>query len=172
MDKIWIGKGNPEKVIEEKGVHYFCFPIEVGLGKIKIGKISIPLPVKWPDIEPIKVENFNSQIHVSTRFHYKFLVYFNNPQIRDKRAIADFSLGSHSPFIHSSEGSQVGMRIAIEKFDGIESQWIRFLCATCLAMVNGKLKTKKPNLQDYEIKKGNVPVDVLFEIKSATLLCG
>jgi hypothetical protein len=153
LEKTWIGRGNPSKVIEKKEVHYFHFPVEIGF------------PPKSPDLEPIKIVRFNQKILALTRFHYKIQVYFNQPKVQNDRALADFSLGSHSPFIHSMEGSTMGTRIALEKFDALEAEWVRFIMATCIKILSGKLHTSSGTLKDYNLVEGKIKKDTIFDAK-------
>lgn len=164
MEKVWISKGNPQRVVERENVHYFYFPIELGIGKTRIFGIELPLPlpIKAPDYEPIKVVRVKGEIHIISRFHYRILTYFNDPRVVKNRAIVDFSLGSHSPYVHSKHGSKLGMKIAIERLGAIEVQWVLFLALICLQIVSGKMKIGLDTLHDYDVEKGQVPEDAVF----------
>jgi hypothetical protein len=159
-----VKKGKPKKVIEKDDVHYFYFPVEFGIGKSKILglEIIIPLPIKFPDIEPVKVVKVGKQIQVVSRFHYNILTYFNRPELIQGKAIVDFSLGNHSPYVHSEKGSRLGANIAMERLDAIEARFAEFLVSAYWAIITGKMKLENVDLRDYEVNVGDVPEEVMF----------
>lgn len=165
MEKVWINKGKPKRVIEKDDIHYFYFPAELGIGKIKILGIELPLPlpIKIPDYEPIKAVRFKGRAQVISRFHYKILTYFNNLKLIQRRAIVDFSLGSHSPYVHSKHGSRLGTKIAMGRLGAIEVQWFLFLLMIYREIVSGRMKIKPDRLDDYDVEKGEVPEEAIFE---------
>lgn len=99
---------------------------------------------------------------MASRFHYKILTYFNRPEFVQGRAIVDFSLGSHSPYVHSEKRSGVGANIAIERLDALEARLAEFLVATYWAIITGKMKLGIDELRDYEVNAGDVPEEVMF----------
>ena len=165
MEKVWINKGEPKKVIEKDDVHYFYWPIEIGVGKIRIfgREIPLPLPIKLPDYEPIKVLQIDGKTQVLSRFHYKILTYFNNPMIIRNKPVVDFSLGSHSPYVHSKTESRLGANVAIERLDAIEASFVQALIMVYWKIVSGRMRIEPEDIRDYEVKKGEVPEEALFE---------
>ena len=163
MEKVWIRKGNPKSVIEKDNVHYFYFPIELGLGKIRILGIEIPTPIKFPDFEPVKVVKLLGKVQAISRFHYKILTYFNNPKLVKDRVVADFSLGSHSPYIHSNDDSELGTKIAIDRLGAIETQLAQLLIMLYTHIVKGRLKMQTDLLNDYELEEAEIPREVTLD---------
>lgn len=167
MEKVWINKGNPRQVIEKDDVHYFYFPVELGIGKIRIlgVEIPLPLPIKFPDYEPIKLFKLNGKTQVASRFHYQILTYFNYPKIVRNRAIVDFTLGSHSPYVHSEDNSRLGTKIAMERLGAVEAQFARLLILICQEIVSGRKKIKIESLNNYDVERGEIPDEAMFELR-------
>lgn len=112
MEKPWIKKAfidKVKKILEHNHVHYFYWPLEIGINPkgIKFGKIAFPTFPKSHDYEPVKVTNYNGNLVVLSRFHYDLLTYFNKPLIQNGRAVIKFLFGSHTPFAYSDLNGQL-----------------------------------------------------------------
>lgn len=174
MEKIAICKNHkPSKIIEKDDTHYFYWPIEIGLGKIKIWKWKFPIsPVKLHDYEPIKTMIIDGEMIAITRFHYDIFVYFNNLKItEDKKPIADFSFGSHSPLVYVNEDSGVGTWD--ENWIGADSREViafEMLVAMYKGILKGKITSDNCEVKDYELVDGEIPEDAVFETSSMNAL--
>jgi len=164
LEKVWIKGPKPSKVFEKDDAHYFYWPIEAGIGIIKIWKFKIPYFPKLSDYEPVKTVCFSNSTQVLTRFHYRVLVYFNNPILIQNKPIVDFVTGSHSPFVHSNV-ERIGDDIVVEDLDSREVDAITLLSTVLKLILIGKLHLSSDNLETYEIQRGNVPEESLFDLK-------
>ncbi len=165
MEKILVNKKPPKKVIEKEEVHYFYWPIELGLLRIKLfnKNINLPIPIQFHDYEPIKVIKSNNKYIVASRFHYNVLLYFNNPKLLNKKAIADFSFGSHSPYIHSKIDSKLGSIIS-PTLEAVELKWFSLLYIFYQQIVSGKIDIEIKDTYDYELEEEDIPKEIIFDI--------
>jgi hypothetical protein len=167
LEKLWIRQGKPSKVIESSEVHYFYWLVELGVGSLKISRLKVPtFPIKFLDYEPVKVVKVGNAVQIMSRFHYRILLYFNRPSVVSKRAIVDFSFGSHSPFVHS-DGNKFGSTIDFEGMDSREIDAYNFLMFLYGGIMSGKLKARitQIDLRDYQLIKEKVPENVVLDIK-------
>lgn len=171
MEKVWIRKGKPKKVFEKSDVHYFYWPIELGFGYIKIEDFKVPtFPFKVLDYEPIKALKHRDNPQIVSRFHYRVLIYFNNPMEVDGRNVVDFSFGSHSPYV-ISEVSCVGSNMWVDGMDAREISALQFLISLYIGIAIKKLRSEVDEIQDYRVEKDNIPDDAIFDLsKSAAVL--
>ncbi|MDE0090500.1 MAG: hypothetical protein OXP12_03990 [Thaumarchaeota archaeon] len=103
---------NPKAIVESCNVHYFYWPLEVGLGHVKIMGKGFPIsPVKQDDWEPIKTIDVDGKTTIVSRFHYDILLYFNRPKLDDGKPVIDFLHGSHTPMAYSESGSSLKLLI-------------------------------------------------------------
>ena len=171
MEKVWIREGRPKKVFEKNDIHYFYWPIELGFGSIKIREFKIPtFPLKMLDYEPIKVLRHLNKSQVLSRFHYRVLLYFNNPAEFDGRNVVDFSFGSHSPYV-ISKISDIGSNIQADRMDAREICALQFLIGLYIGIAKNKLRVEVDRVQDYQVERNEVPDDATFAPdKSAAVL--
>jgi hypothetical protein len=115
-----------KKVYEYDDVHYFYWPIEIGLGMSKIFGIRIPTgPLKLNDYEPIKImKGKNGNYIVMTRFHYDLLIYFNEPLLKGQRILIEFIVGSHSPLIYTGKDNSISLGFTTQVDKGMDSRLI------------------------------------------------
>ncbi len=163
---------NPKEVFEKDCVHYFFWPIELGIGKLKIGKFKIPIsPIKLLDYEPVKVLYFSKKLVVMTRFHYNILIYFNKPKLKNGKPIIDFVFGSHSPLIQTNpNAAKLG---TINNFVGADARELdAFICLLAIftKFLQGKLKTPLCETKTYQITKGIVKDEYVFNPSQMTSL--
>ena len=167
-------QNKPRKVIEDDDVHYFYWPVELGVTYITVWNKKLPiLPIKFSDYEPLKETMFGNKMVVATRFHYEIFVYFNMV-VPDKngRPIADFSFGSHSPLVYSDiENSGLG---TIEKsWKGSEADEIdgfQYLYLMYRRYIKGLLGQERCQTKQYELDSENIPDNVRFDPKKAKAL--
>jgi len=174
MDKTLICKKNrPKAVYELNNVHYFYWPFEIGFGWFKVWKLKIPsFPIKFFDYEPIKVNKKNTTISISTRFHYRIFVYFNKLKLSDdKKPIIDFSLGSHSPIaLTDLNNAKIGNFCNFEGMQYMEREAFIALFTMYTKILDGTLKPKTCELQEYTLDEGNVPEDLIFNPENLSAL--
>ena len=105
-------RNNPKEVIESDNVHYFYWPVEIGLGYIEISGKKLPIsPIKPDDVEPIKTVDVGGKTTIVSRYHYDILLYFNKLKLDDGKPVIDFYYGSHTPMTHSESESYVTCNI-------------------------------------------------------------
>ena len=165
MDNVVICKrNNPNKIIEKNDVHYFYWPKEFGSGKIKFGSRTIPSFVKHDDYEPIKITMFDGKMVAMTRFHYDTFIYFNNLVInKDGKPIADFYVGSHTPFISVNKNSIFSGKKNL--IYGRENQITEFSYALLFykGIFKHKLKNFSCEVKEYELSDGEIPNNLIFD---------
>ena len=172
MEKLWIRKGKPTKVVESSDVHYFYWRVELGIGSLKISSLKIPtFPIKFLDYEPVKIIRVGNSVQVISRFHYRIILYWNRPSLVRHRRVVDFSFGSHSPFIHS-DGEMLGSIVNYEGMDSREIDAYLFLRSLYDGIMRGKLKARisRLDLRDYQLIQENVPEDVVLDTKKMTAI--
>jgi hypothetical protein len=159
-----------KKVVEYNQVHYFYWPVEIGINPdgIKIGSISIPTFPKLNDYEPVKITNYDGKIVVLSRFRYRLLTYFNQPYIKNGRAIIRFISGSHSPIAYIDTESQLEYGANCRFPPNVDSREISafrrlrgYFEIFCTRKINFDIKELE-DLIDYQISDDILPKDVIF----------
>lgn len=166
MEKVWIRKGTPKEVIESSAVHYFYWPIEIGLTTFKVSSLRLPIfPLKLLDYEPVKIIEVAGSTQVISRFHYRVILYFNRPSLVNARHVVDFSFGSHSPFVHS-DGNMYGSVVDYVGMDSREIDALNFLRAVYEGIMSGKLTVRidGEDLRDYQVSKEKIPEGVALDM--------
>ena len=168
MEKILIANGNPEKVIDIDNVHYFYWKIELGVGKIKIGKYKIPLlPIKTLDYEPVKTLTCQDEPIALSRFHYRILTIFNNLKLHEGKPIIDFLIGSHSPIIRTEKDFELGSHIYVPQL--IQSEEVDALSLYMSLFFHFFVTNKTDatdNLMSYDLSKEEIPEEAIFNPSS------
>jgi hypothetical protein len=166
LERVWVNQGNPSKVIDAVTVHYFFWRIETGITTVKIRSLTIPiLPIKLLDYEPVKVVQVEDELQVLSRFHYRILLYFNQPELVQNKPIVDFMLGSHSPYVHSVV-LQLGSVIRLDEMDPREISAFEFLKCLYYGMISGKITTQGRRLRDYSPVSESIPPNLVFNLAS------
>lgn len=166
----------PAKIYEYKDVHYFYWPVELGIGKIKIWKLKIPtFPIKYLDYEPVKVISYKDNLVILSRFHYHILTYFNKPKLKDNKPMVDFSFGSHSPMVYTDISTNTDHGYNEHFPSGIDAREIDafyFLLGIFNAIIKGKLNFEVENVTTYDLSTGEAPKTAfLGKATSKTPVC-
>lgn len=173
METVEIcNRNNPKKVFEHDEIHYFYWPVELGVGYIKIKKYKIPLmPIKFFDYEPIKLNNVDGKKTITTRFHYKIFAYFNNLVLSKDKPIVDFSFGSHSPIAYIDlKNSRITTSTPYGRVDSREIDAFIVYCALYKKILDGAIKSENCELKSYQIETKVVGDEYLFEPKKMNAL--
>ena len=150
---------NPKEIIESDNVHYFYWPLEIGLGYLKIMEgMKLPIsPIKRDDWEPIKIVDIDGKTTIVSRFHYDTLIYFNRPKLDDGKPVIDFFFGSHTPMAYSERESYLKWSIknnaGTSRFQISGFKALFFMYEQLLRKTKGRLcetKSYKPKKMDVE----------------------
>lgn len=157
-------KNNPKKIIESDHVHYFYWPLEGGIGYIKIGGKKFPIsPVKRDDWEPIKTVDVDGKTTIVSRFHYDILLYFNKPKLDNGKPVIDFRLTSHTPMAYSESESSVKCDIR----NNTSTNWIHIHVFKALFFMYEQLLLKTTDrlceTKSYEPKTMDIKDDVKLD---------
>lgn len=156
----------PEAVYELNDVHYFYWPWEIGLGFINIGKFRIPeFPIKLWDYEPAKLLRIGEKLAIVSRYHYRILTYFNNPDDRKSKPVLDFYWLGHSPIVRSKFPASVGLETKPFSPDSREIDAMLALSCLFMKIFAETAKTEESEGQDYSLVSGKVPEEALFDFK-------
>jgi len=164
LEKVWIKGPKPSKVIEKDEVHYFYWPVEIGIGRFQIQKFKIPYFPKLSDYEPVKTVTARDGLQVLTRFHYRILVYFNKPVLVSNKPVVDFMRGSHSPYVYSTP-NKMGLNISLEDLDSREISAFLLLVALYDRLAIDKVDLPPGSLETYDVEEDNIPADSLFDLQ-------
>jgi len=173
LEKPWIKKAfidKVRKILEHNHVHYFYWPLEIGVNPkgIKFGKIAFPTFPKRHDYEPVKVTNYNGNLVVLSRFHYDLLTYFNKPLIQEGRAVIKFLFGGHTPFAFTDLEAQLNYGFNGRFPPNVDSRIMsgfRRLLGYFEAFCAGNITYDKKELEelvDYDVSIEMPPDEVLF----------
>ena len=77
-------KSNPKEIIESDDVHYFYWPLKVGLGYVKIMGKKFPAPVKQNDWEPIKTMDVDGKTTIGTCSRPREVLCLNGDKMPEK----------------------------------------------------------------------------------------
>ena len=91
-------------------------------------------------------------------------VCFSETILFSDKAIVEFGLGSHTPYIYSEKNSKMGSIISPERFNSIELTMFSFLYAFYQQIVSGKRTVNIVNPHEYEVLREDIPDEVLFRI--------